>query len=324
MRDHTHVKWLVISLTFLMSCNLPNSDPFLPNLEYLKSISGKQVLSGQHNREPNSDPDRWTEWIHETTGKYPALWSGDFLFQAENIENRWTMIHEARKQWDRGVVVNLMWHACNPALGGDPCGWNSSILTRMSDENWTELITDGTTLNNGWKSMMDDVAIYLQFLEENGVEVLFRPLHEMNQGAFWWGGRPGPNGTAELYRITYIYFTKTKGLSNLIWVWDLQDFTTLENDLIVYNPGDDYWDIVALDFYEEPKGYTNEKYDKLLKAAGNKPIAIGECTKLPTAEELDQQPRWTFFMPWAELVSENNTVEEIKALYDSPRVITKN
>jgi len=39
--------------------------------------------------------------------------------------------------------------------------------------------------------MMDDIAQYLQWLDLNGVEVLFRPLHEMNQNCFWWGGRGG-------------------------------------------------------------------------------------------------------------------------------------
>ena len=62
----------------------------------------------------------------------------------------------------------------------------------MSDEHWTQLITDGTALNNVWKSMMDEVGIYLQFLEDNGVEVLFRPLHEMNQGSFLVGRAAWP------------------------------------------------------------------------------------------------------------------------------------
>lgn len=64
-------------------------------LEYLKSISGKKTVAGQHNREPNADPDKWTNEIFATTGKYPGLWSGDFLFQAENIAHRQTMIDEA-------------------------------------------------------------------------------------------------------------------------------------------------------------------------------------------------------------------------------------
>ena len=66
-------------------------------LDYLYSISGKQIIAGQHNKEPNAEPTKWTDYIYETTGKYPALWSGDFLFQQENIDNRWKMIKEAEK-----------------------------------------------------------------------------------------------------------------------------------------------------------------------------------------------------------------------------------
>jgi len=80
-------------------------------LDFIYSISGKKTLAGQHNKEPNADPDRWTRFIKETTGKYPALWSGDFLFQQENMENRWKMIREAEKQWEKGEIINLMWHA---------------------------------------------------------------------------------------------------------------------------------------------------------------------------------------------------------------------
>ncbi len=59
-------------------------------LNYIYSISGKKTIAGQHNKEPNSDPARWTDYIKETTGKYPALWSGDFLFKQVNIDERWT------------------------------------------------------------------------------------------------------------------------------------------------------------------------------------------------------------------------------------------
>jgi mannan endo-1,4-beta-mannosidase len=37
---------------------------------------------------------------------------------------------------------------------------------------------------------------------------------------------------------------------------------------------------------------------------------------------LKDQPRWVFFMPWAELVKSSNTPEEIKTLYNDPRIIT--
>ncbi|MDX2443742.1 MAG: glycosyl hydrolase [Bacteroidales bacterium] len=286
-------------------------------LDYLNQISGKKTLAGQHNKEPNSHPAMWTAFIKKTTGKFPALWSGDFLFQQENIDERWTMIHEARKQWDKGSIINLMWHACPPDEG-EPCRWDPGLLNaQLDDDQWKELITEGTPLSEQWEKRMDDIAVYLQYLEDNDVEVLFRPLHEMNQGEFWWGGRPGPNGTAKLFRIIHDYFAKTKKLTNLIWVWDMQD---MSRDFEAYNPGDEYWDVFGFDIYD--KGYDPSWYNYILPIVGENPMAIGECSKLPSSEILSTQARWVFFMPWAELVKESNSTQEIIKVYNNPNVIT--
>ncbi|MGV8878112.1 MAG: glycoside hydrolase family 26 protein [Sphingobacteriaceae bacterium] len=306
---------------------LPNSKRLkkptkFKSLNYLYAISGKYTLAGIHNREPNSKPSRWTEEVKNTTGKYPGLWSGDFLFQADNIANRQIMINEAVKQWEQGAVVNMMWHACNPALE-QPCGWDKQgVLSKLTDAQWMALLTDGTPINTRWKIMMDEVAGYLQQLKDKNVEVLFRPLHEMNQRVFWWDGRPGAEGTRKLYQLTHDYLTKTKELSNLIWVWDLQDFETLAADVVEYNPGDDYWDVLALDIYDDKSGFSEEKYNLMVKAGGGKPIAIGECQKYPTAEILAKQPKWTFFMGWSELVFSHNTKPQIDALIEAKNVIT--
>ncbi len=293
------------------------------SLDYLYEISGRKTVAGIHNREPNATPARWTDEIFNTTGKYPGLWSGDFLFQQDNIDNRGTMIAEALKQWNQGAIVNIMWHACNPALS-QPCGWDDGqgVLSNLNDTQWNELITDGTPLNDRWKAMMDEVSIYLAQLRDQGVEVLWRPLHEMNQGKFWWGGRPGPNGTRRLYQITHDYMTKTKELTNLIWVWNVQDFQTLDTDVDAYNPGDAYWEIASLDIYDDASGFSDAKYAAMVRVANGKPIAIGECQKYPTAAQLATQPRWTFFMGWSELVYEKNSDTELQQLHQAENVIT--
>ena len=179
-------------------------------------------------------------------------------------------------------------------------------------------MSNGTPLNLEWKKRMDEVAVYLSYLEENGVEVLFRPFHEMNQGLFWWGGRPGPEGTAKLFRITHDYFTDTLGLTHLIWVWDMQD---LSKDFESYNPGKEYWDIFGFDIYDQ--GYDPWWYNYIISVIGDRPMAIGECAKLPSPALLASQPRWVFFMPWAELVKESNSTKEIVELYKDPRIITR-
>ncbi|GET37440.1 glycoside hydrolase family 26 protein [Microseira wollei] len=290
-------------------------------LDYLNSISGSKTVAGQHNREPISEPAKWTEAIHNTTGKYPGLWSSDFLFEQDNIDSRQTMIDEAKKQWDRGAIVNLMYHACPPTQS-EACGWEGGVKSQLSDDEWNELIADGTDLNNVWKSRLDIIAEFLQELKDRGVEVLWRPLHEMNQGVFWWGGRPGSNGSRKLYQITHDYMVKTKGLTNLIWVWNMQDFPSLSQDLSDYNPGDSYWDVAALDFYNGD-GFTADKYNAMVSVANGKPIAIGECDRLPTANELAVQPLWSFFMGWSELVYEKNSESEIRVLYNAANVLTR-
>ncbi|HKG08740.1 MAG TPA: hypothetical protein VKB19_19880, partial [Pedobacter sp.] len=60
----------------------------------------------------------------------------------------------------------------------------------------------------------------------------------------------------------------------------------------------------------------------MVNAADGKPIAIGECQKYPTAEQLKKQPKWTFFMGWSELVFKFNTNEEINILMQAPNVLS--
>ncbi|PST82731.1 glycoside hydrolase [Pedobacter yulinensis] len=325
---------LVLLATSLSACKKPGGageekepEPPAPNtpfktLNFLYSISGSKTLSGIHNREPNSSPARFTEQMKSVTGKYPALWSGDFLFQQDNINNRQIMINEAVNQWKKGAVINLMWHACNPARS-QPCEWDNGqgVMSSLSDAEWNDLLTEGTAINTEWKSMMDEVSGYLKFLKDQGVEVLWRPLHEMNQGKFWWGGRPGANGTRKLWQYTHNYMKNVKGLTNLIWVWDMQDFSTLSADLDNYNPGAAFWDVAALDFYDG-SGFSLAKYQAMLRISGGKPIAIGECDKLPTAQQLVEQPKWTFFMGWSELVFEQNSTVQLTSLHSAGRVLT--
>lgn len=295
------------------------------SLNFLYSIRGSQTIGGMHNRQPNANPNSYSQQLHNVVGQWPGLYSADFQFEPNEIANRQTMTNQVITEWNNGAMINLMWHACNPAKG-EPCGWDGNgVLSQMSDWEWNQLTTNGTAINNAWKSRMDDVAYYLQQLEDAGVEVFFRPLHEMNQGMFWWGGRPGPNGTAKLYQITHDYFTYTKGLSNLIWVWNLQDFSSLSSDLNSYDPGGSYWDVLTMDMYwSDGQGYTTAKYNALVNKAGGKPIGIGECQDLPAVNVLNAQPLWTFFMGWSELTFQHNSNQKIQDIYWSGRVLTLN
>jgi beta-mannanase len=290
---------------------------------FLKSITGQFIVAGQHNdQKDGTDENHYTERVQQITGKRPGLYGADFLFHGSS-SLRWAITYEAERQWNQGALVSLMWHACPPTQGAS-CQWDGGLLSHLTDSQWNDLITDGGHLNGVWKARIDEISVYLQYLEDRGVEVLWRPLHEQNQGAFWWGGRTGSNGTRRLFQLTHDYMTKQKGLSNLVWVWDVQDLST---DYGNYNPGASYFDIAALDIYGG--GYSNNAYyDSLVQQAGSAPVAIGECFGLPPEWALANQPRHTFFMNWAYGLevdwngNPTNSIPFIREVYANPRVIT--
>ncbi len=313
-------------LVFLLSPLVMAQSGF-KTLDYLYSISGKNILSGQHNDQKafhgeSTGASFWTDEVYEVTGKYPALWGGDFGFHGKS-SLRWDVTYEAEKQWNQGAVVNMMWHACPPTQT-EPCNWDGGVKSSLSAAQWTDLITDGGDLNTTWKSRIDQVvAPYLQYLEEKGVEVLWRPFHEQNQTVFWWNSG-GADNTKALWQLTHDYMTNELGLTNLIWTWNVQD---IHSNYLQYNPGDEYFDMAALDVYSD--GFTNLKYyNALLEQAGDKPLGIGECFKIPSSSVINLLPRMSFFMIWAYGLYENengvstNTVQQIVDTYNNPKVIT--
>jgi hypothetical protein len=311
---------VALSVLGILSCAGALAQTQLDSLNFLYGISGQRTVAGQQ-------AGQYWETMRSITGKYPGLWGEDFSFsywRGTSSLPAWRSLitSEAKQRFASGALVSLMFHACPPTQA-EPCGWDGGVVSKLSDSDWNQLVTNGTALNNAWKARLDVIAGYLQDLETSGVEVLFRPFHEMNQGVFWWAGRPGANGTRRLYQITHDYLVNTKGLSNLVFVWDLQDFGSLSSDLTSYDPGSGYWDVLALDVYwSDGTGFTSAKYNAVVSKAGGKPVAIGECGSLPSASLLSSQPRWTFFMGWAELVQQQNTNAAISALYNAGNVAT--
>jgi hypothetical protein len=292
-------------------------------LQFISNISGTQTMAGQHNRE--SQQGNFIQIMDNVTGDYPALWGGDFLYESDQIANRPNMIAYEIQGGQQGAVISLMYHACPPTQS-ESCNWQGGVLSSLTNAQWSDLVTNGGTLNHVWKSRLDNIAPYLLQIQNAGLPMLFRPQHEMNQGAFWWGGRPGPNGTVKLFQITHDYLVNNLGLTGIVWVWSMQDIwdsSTNSYDFSEYDPGSSYWDVMALDFYDGA-GYTTAKYNDMTSYAGSKPIAIGECEVLPTPAILAAQPRWIYFMGWAELIQEDESNQAIQATYGGPSVLTIN
>lgn len=287
-------------------------------LSYLTASSGLRTIAGVHNKEPLTQPTQYTDQARTLTGRTPGLWGGDFAFGGD--ADRPTLIAAAQAQWRAGSVVTLMWHLC-PPTGPASCDWTTGILGDLTDAQWTELTTDGTPLNATWKSRMDVVVPYLQALKDAGVEVLWRPDHELNDTWAWWGGRPGANGSSKLFRMTHDYLVG-RGLTNLLWVWSVKDVNT--SAFADYYPGDAYVDVVGLDSWMQtfPSADT---YAKVLAVAHGKPVALTEVSRVPTPYQLSTQPRWTYFMIWSEYLTDSayNTPARLRQSFAANRVLTQ-
>ena len=290
-------------------------------LAYLASISGQGYITGQHNY-PNTG-SHYSDLAFDLTGKYPGLFGQDFGFSAgddkDSVLSRPAMILEVERQYHNGAVIALTWHEVRPT-DDEPVTFHNSVQGHLSDAEWQQLLTPGTPLYNRWCAQVDVVADYLRQLRDAHVPVLFRAYHEMNGGWFWWGGRTGKDGSAALYRQIYDRFVNLHHLDNLIWVWNVNAPGGSAGPVEGYFPGAEYADVVTIDNYGAFKqGY----YESMIALAAGKPIALAEVGKLPVPEVLEQQPRWCYFMTWSEFIQKANTVEQSKAVFDSPRALNR-
>ena len=243
-------------------------------LAYLGSISGQATIAGQHNY-PNEGA-RWTDMAYDLTARYPGLFGGDFGFSGgedkDSTLSRPAMIEEVERQYRNGAVIALTWHEVRPT-DDEPVTFHSSVQGHLTDAEWKELLTPGSPLNLRWCAQVDVVAGYLKQLRDAHIPVLYRPYHEMNGNWFWWGGRPGKDGSAALYRQLYDRFVNVHHLDNLLWVWNVNAPNGISAGAIEgYDPGAQYADLVTMDIYGE---FKQEYYDSMVALAAGKPIAAG-------------------------------------------------
>ena len=299
----------ILAALLLMALSLPGyakqAEPITPNaspearalLKYLYQISGEKTLTGQHNAPLNGSTR--LAGMHKQTGKYPAVFGQDFGFSEpgswDGINFRQNIVDEAIRRHGQGFINTLMWHAVRP-IDDEPQTFENSIQGKLTDEQWRELITPGTPLNERWKSQVDVIAWHLKQLQHAGVPVLWRPYHEMNGFWFWWCGRTGEDGYQKLWRMLYDRLVNFHGLDNLIWVFNGNEVKKGVEDYAAFFPGHDVVDVLATDVYSG--NYDDENYRQLTTLAGGKPIALGEVGALPSVKKLQAQPLWTWFMSW--------------------------
>lgn len=335
-------EWLtMINLTsdanFRVEPNLINpdaSDNAKRLMAFLCDMYGKRMLTGQQagvgrNPEP--------EIIFAATGKYPAVMGFDFMDYSPGRTERGAVSQDtdlAIDWWKQGGIVTFCWHwgAPKDLIDLEPDRhWSKGFYTNAtafdieaamkdpSSESFALLIRD-----------IDAIAEELRRLRDEGVPVLWRPLHEASGGWFWWGAK-GPGPCIALWKLMYDRMTRLHGLNNLIWVWNGQ-----HGD---WYPGDEYVDIIGEDIYPPERNYESQ-VDRFRLASSytsaNKIITLSENGPLPDPDLLirDGAP-WSWCCTWygtfvyrednGRLVYSGKYTElkMLRKLYDHPFTLTR-
>jgi mannan endo-1,4-beta-mannosidase len=297
---------------FLAAClNVSAAEPAYPEmnpraravLKYLTDLeprTEKRILSGQFTDFGRNGTLKIMEQIHRQSGHWPAMVGFDYADFPTGGVTTAIPNQSAIAYWKAGGLVTVGVHLYNPA---NPKG--GGLRDKGVDLN--DLLRSGSPTHTRWMRQLDQLAAGLQELKEAGVVVLWRPFHEMNGDWFWWGGKP-PADFVKVWRHMFEYFTKTKQLDNLLWVYGPNHRTNAAD----YYPGDEYADLVGFDAYTD---HVDPKHIKGYEAMARlpKPFGFGEygphgAEKPPgtfdyrrfLAGVKKHFPRTTFFMSWNE------------------------
>lgn len=284
-------------------------------LAWLGQLSNK-ILTFQHVADNSSWETNYHDYIthfYEATGRYPAGIGNGYKLTYSTVN---TLLIG---YWDDGGIVSVDIHWNNP--------WNCSnlYLTRCSacvtgsctpidtcscEGSWSnipegnsvnEIIpvayggtgAPGQTVFDRFVTELDRIAAGFQQLEDDGVVVWFRPMHEMNGSWFWWGyGNVSQTESKNLFKYIIDYLRTTKGLSNIISVWSPSALgynstnctggdTSLCPWAKYWVPDLDYVDIIAFDAYKNTLATTTNlslgtPTNYAYMVATGKPIMMGE------------------------------------------------
>ncbi|MCV4234709.1 glycoside hydrolase family 26 protein [Virgibacillus sp. LDC1] len=264
---------------------------------YLCSIYGKRMLTGQQIGVVLT-PE--FEMIHEVTGKYPAVGGFDFMNYSPSRVERGAERQDtdlAMKWWKRGGIVTFCWHWNAPKdlidLPPDRT-WGRGFYTNATTFDIARAMSEPSSEEYGLILRdIDTIAVELKRLQDAGIPVLWRPLHEASGGWFWWGAK-GPEPCIALWKLMYERMTHHHELNNLIWVWNGQ-----HKD---WYPGDSYVDIIGEDIYPPARDYSSqsERFRRALSYTDTrKIIALTENGVIPDPDlmQADGCP-WAWNCTW--------------------------
>lgn len=292
--------------------------------KYLCDNYGKNIISGQYT-DGGAKSNEYKTLVN-MTGKAPAIWGFDMMDYSPSRVRYGTKPSSVDNaiEWakDYDGIVTFCWH------------WtpNEAYLfgNTKNHEWWRGFYTEHTTYDvkavmngsdaDGYKYLLEDIdaiAVQLKRLQDEGIAVLWRPLHEASGGWFWWG--TDRDSYLKLWNLLYDRLTNYHKLNNLIWVWN--------GGAADWYPGDETVDIIGEDIYPENNDNTSQMA-RFLKAkkytTPAKMICLSENGAMPDIENCkSDNAMWSWFATWGGNYITNATPKEtVIKIFNSKNVIT--
>ncbi len=306
-------------------------------LDYLGTVYGKRALSGVSGIGN-------TVKIHDICGKYPAIVTIDISgWNSPTWGKSYTKVVQqnvdrAKQWWKAGGIVAIQFHWKHP---GKPDGtaWVGKHGRNVASGPFdlAKALQPGTEQHEQIMRDLRRTGDYLEQLRDAHVPVLFRPLHEIDGGWFWWTDREQPENTAGLWRLIFNYYVNERKLNNLIWVYSAALKTAKGRDVEQigfrkrYYPGAAYVDIAGIDIYaNEYYGwgpYQTSTYPKAFRImrqiAPGKMLTLCEAGAIPNPDMMAANgPHWLYCLAWF-VGGKKNPTDWVKKTYTHPYLITR-
>jgi len=297
--------------------------------------------------------------FYKRSGHYPAVGGFDFLFAAgghsdEGWFRGYTDNHVlmAKELWDMGGIPTFTWHwkvgqdtvfytkengfknaGCTEGVEGSSANNSCFNYTKAFKDDKCLEIDETSKEYKDIVSDIDKISAHLKGLEEQGVAVLWRPLHEASGGWFWWGVAE-PECYVQLWRLMFNRMVNVNGNKNLIWVWNINTDPKFGYDYSALNgawyPGAEYVDIVAVDIYDPLNDHNSASnyWNKIISEVGSdKMIALSENGAIPDIDSVaEDKSYWSYWMTWSQTWSGNfldkTTNDMWKRNLDDERIIS--
>jgi len=307
----------------------PNASPQAKNLLcYLYQQYGNHVLSGQQEANWNANPTN-ISWYNSNGMKSPAILGSDFMYtNGVSCSSVTPSTTRAIAYWNAGGLIMFRYHMGLPGAGltcKDDCYKDAPNCAEPSGGApsaafFTNVVTAGTPENTSLNAKLDYVAVQIKAMEDANVPIILALFHETQKNSwFWWGMTSSGASFIKLYTYAFDYLTKTKGLTNIIWLMPFSGQPSSD-----FFPGPTIVDFSGGDTYGSDQPFKS-LYSSCKSFMGNTmPIALHETGLIPTPSAMfPTSAPWILFNIWAGFETSNNTVANIKSVYSDSHTITR-